>query len=188
MIGQKHSIKIVNRSLPDMAKIKHLGKTLTDQKCMHEEIKSRLNSGNACHHLVQRLLSSWLVSRNIKVTIYKMIILPVVVYGCETWSLALREEHRPRVFENRMLRRIFGTTRNEVMGEWTRCTMGSFIICTHSSADKIRQSNKEVGKACGMHGRGQKRVQGFGWKAQRKEPLEDQDIDGKMGSEWILGR
>jgi hypothetical protein len=65
------------------------------------------------------------------VKIYKTIILPVVLYGCETWSLTLREEHRLRMFENRLLRRIFGPKRDDVMGEWKSCTMGSFIICTH---------------------------------------------------------
>jgi hypothetical protein len=63
-----------------------------------------INSGNACYHSVQSLLSSRLLSRNVKVKIYKTIILPVVLYGCETWSLTLREEHRLRVFENRVLR------------------------------------------------------------------------------------
>jgi hypothetical protein len=82
--GQKHSIKIVNRSFKVVAEFKYLGTTLTDQNCMHEEIKSRLNSGNACYHLVQILLSSCLQSRNVKVKIYKIIILPVVLYGCET--------------------------------------------------------------------------------------------------------
>jgi hypothetical protein len=100
-----------------MAKFKYLGTTLTDQNYMHEEIKSRLNSGNACYHSVQSLLSSRLLSRKVKVKIYKPIILPSVLYGCETWSLTLREEHRLRVFENRVLRRIFGLRRNEVMGE-----------------------------------------------------------------------
>jgi hypothetical protein len=56
----------------------------------------------------------------VKVEIYRTIILPVVLYGCETWSLTLREEHRPRVFENRVLRRIFGLKRDKVMGEWRK--------------------------------------------------------------------
>jgi hypothetical protein len=73
---------------------------------MHEEIKSRLNSGNACNHSVQSLLSSRLLARNLEVKIYKTIILPVVLYGCETWSLTLRKEHRLRVFEYRLLRRM----------------------------------------------------------------------------------
>jgi hypothetical protein len=62
----------------------------------------------------QKLLSSRLLFKNIKIKIYKTIILPVVLYGCETWSLTLREEHRQRVFENRVLRRIFGSKRYEV--------------------------------------------------------------------------
>jgi hypothetical protein len=84
---------------------------------MHEEINSRLNSGNACYHSVQSLLSCRLLPRIAKVKIYKTIILPVVLYGLETSFLALREQHRLRVFENRVLRRIFGPTRDEVTGE-----------------------------------------------------------------------
>jgi hypothetical protein len=65
-------------------------------------------------------LSSRLLSKNLKIRIYKTIILPVVLYGCETWSLTLREEHRLRVFENRVLRRIFGPNWDEVAGEWRK--------------------------------------------------------------------
>jgi hypothetical protein len=61
-----------------------------------------------------------LLSNNTKIKIYRTIMLPVVVYGCETWSLTLREEHRLRVFENRVLRRIFGPKRDGVTGEWRR--------------------------------------------------------------------
>jgi hypothetical protein len=68
---------------------------------------SRLNPGKACYHSVQSLLSSCLLTRNVKVKIYKTIILRVVLYGCETRSLTLREGHRLRVFENRVLRRIW---------------------------------------------------------------------------------
>jgi hypothetical protein len=66
--------------------------------------------------LAKALLSSRLLSKNLKIRIYKTIILPVVLYGCETWSLTLREEHRLRVFQNRVLRRIFGPKRDEVKG------------------------------------------------------------------------
>jgi hypothetical protein len=90
-IGQKHSIKIANRSFEDVAKFKYLRTTLTDQNCMHEEIKSTLHLGNACYHSVQSPLSSFQLSRNIKVKIYKTIILSVVLCGCETWSLTVRE-------------------------------------------------------------------------------------------------
>jgi hypothetical protein len=84
---------------------------------MHKEIKSRLNSGTACYCSVQSLLSSHLQSGNIKVKIYKTTILPVFLCRCETWFLTLREEHRLKVFENRVLRRIFGSKRDELMGE-----------------------------------------------------------------------
>jgi hypothetical protein len=61
-----------------------------------------------------------LLSRNVKIKIFKTIILPMVLYGCETWSLTLREQHRLSVFENRVLRRIFGPKRDEVTGGWTK--------------------------------------------------------------------
>jgi hypothetical protein len=85
--------------------------TVTNQNLVREEIKRTLNSGNACYHSVQNLLSSHLLSKNVKIGIYKTMGLRVVLFGCETWSLTLREEHRLRVFENRMLRNIFGPKR-----------------------------------------------------------------------------
>jgi len=87
------------------------------QNSIPEEIKSRLRSGNACYHSVQNLLSSGLLSKNLKIKIYRTIILPAVLYGCETWSLTLREERKLGVFENMVLRRIFGPRRDEVTGE-----------------------------------------------------------------------
>jgi hypothetical protein len=87
---------------------------------IQEDIKRRLSSGNACYHSVQNLLSSDLLSKNVKVGIYKTIILPVVLYGCETWSLTVIEEHKLRVFENRVLRRIFGPKRDGVTGGWRK--------------------------------------------------------------------
>ena len=98
----------------------YLGTTLTNQNSIQEEIKSRLKSGNACDHSVQNLLSSSLLSKNLKNKIYRNIILPVVLYGCETWSLTKREEHRLRLFENRVLRRVFGSKRAEVTWEWRK--------------------------------------------------------------------
>jgi hypothetical protein len=83
-----------------VAQFRYLGTTIRNENLIQEEIKRRLKSGNACYHSVQNLFSSRLLSKNIKVRIYKTIILPVVLYGCETWSLTLREEHRLRVFEN----------------------------------------------------------------------------------------
>jgi hypothetical protein len=107
----------------------------------------------------------------IKVKIYKTIILPVVLYGCETWSLTLREKHRLTVFEHRVLRRIFGPKRDEVT-DGGSCTMRSFIFCTPPQillADQIKEN--EVGGTCGTHGSGEECVQGFDGKAQRKRLL-----------------
>jgi hypothetical protein len=83
-------------------------------------------------------LSSHLLSRNVKVKIYKTIILPVVLYGCETWSLTVREEHRLRGFENKVLRRIFGPKRDEVTGEWKKLH-NEDLHNLYSSPDIIRQ-------------------------------------------------
>jgi len=94
-----------------------LGTTLTNQNSIAEEIKSRLKSRNACYHSVQNLLSSRLLSKNLKIKIYRTIILPVVLYGCETWSLTSQEGRKLRVFENMVLRRIFGPRKDEVTGE-----------------------------------------------------------------------
>jgi hypothetical protein len=87
---------------------------------IQEEIKRRLNYGNTCYHLFQNDLSSHFLSRNVKARIYKTIFLPVVLYGYEILYLTLREEYRLRMFENRVLRRIFGSKWDEVTGEWRK--------------------------------------------------------------------
>jgi hypothetical protein len=81
--GQRHNIKIANSSFEGVAKLKYVGATLTYQNCINEEIKTGLNSRNACNHSVQSILSSRLLSRNVKVNIYKTTVLPAVLYGCE---------------------------------------------------------------------------------------------------------
>ena len=95
-----------------------MGTTLTNKNYIQEEVKSRLKSGNACYNSVQNLLSSRMLSKNCKIKIYRIITLPVVLYGCETSSLKKRKERRLRVFENRVLWRIFGHKRDELTGEW----------------------------------------------------------------------
>ncbi|KAJ4438510.1 hypothetical protein ANN_14455 [Periplaneta americana] len=92
--------------------------------------------GNACYYSVEELLSS-LLSKNLKVRIYKTVILPVVLYGCETWTLTLGEEHRLRLSENKVLRKIFGAKRDEVTGEW-RKLHNTELHALYSSPDIIR--------------------------------------------------
>jgi hypothetical protein len=82
--GQNYNIKVNNRSFENVAQFKYLEMTVTNQNLIHEEIKRRLNLCDACYHSVQSLFSSRLLSKNINIRICKTIILPVVLYGCET--------------------------------------------------------------------------------------------------------
>jgi len=115
--GRINSVRIDNSTFERVEEFKYLGTTLTNQNSIAEEIKSKWRSGNACYHSVQNLLPSRLLPKNLKIKIYRIIILPVVLYGCETWSLILREERKVRVFENMVFRRIFGPRRDEVTVE-----------------------------------------------------------------------
>jgi hypothetical protein len=92
------SLKIGTKSFDRLEHFRYLGTNLTIQNSVHEEIKSRLNSGNVCYHSVQDLLSSSLLTKNLKIKINRTIILLVVLYGCGTWSVTWREELRLRVF------------------------------------------------------------------------------------------
>jgi hypothetical protein len=96
---------------------RYLGTTLTKQNYIQEEIKSRLKSGNAYYHSVQNLLSSSLLSKIIKIKLFRNTTFRVVLYGCETLTLTLREESRLRVFKDRVLRRIFGRRSDELTGK-----------------------------------------------------------------------
>jgi hypothetical protein len=116
--GQTHNIKIDSKSFERVEELKYLGTTLTNRNSKRKLKADK--TGNACYHLVQNLLSSRLLSKNTKIRVYRTIILPFVLYGCETWSLTLREEQRLRVFENRVLRRILGPKRDEATGDWRR--------------------------------------------------------------------
>ena len=111
--GRSHRIKTER-----VEEFKYLGTTITNQNSIQEEIKSRLKSENACYLSVQNLLHSNLLSNNLNIKIYRTIILPVVLCWCGTWSVTLREEWGLRVFENRVLRRIFGPKRYELTREW----------------------------------------------------------------------
>ncbi|KAJ4428123.1 hypothetical protein ANN_24137 [Periplaneta americana] len=136
-IVRNGNIKIGDLSFEEVEKFKYLGATVTNINDTREEIKRRINMGNACYYSVEKLLSSSLLSKNLKVRIYKTVILPVVLYGCETWTLTLREEQRLRVFENKVLRKIFGAKRDEVTGEW-RKLHNTELHAFNTSPDIIR--------------------------------------------------
>jgi hypothetical protein len=108
-------MKSDNISFESVEEFNFLG-TILYQNSIKEVIKSKVKSGNDCYHSVQNILSSILVSTNLKTKMYRYIILPVDLCGCGTWSLTLREEHWLRVFENRVLR-IFEPERDAVTGK-----------------------------------------------------------------------
>jgi hypothetical protein len=115
--GRSHNIKIDKSSLEKVEEFKYLGTTLANQDSIQEEIKSRLKLETAYYHSVQNLLSSSLLSKKLKIRIYKTIILPVVLYGCATWSLTFSEERMLGFFAIRVLWRIFGPKKDEVTRE-----------------------------------------------------------------------
>jgi hypothetical protein len=116
------AVKVVYNSIKVSALLSLLSPVVKEpcQNSIREKTKSRLKSGNACYHSVQCLLSSSLLSKNVKIKICKTKILPVVLYGCDSWSLTLREERRLRVFEKMVLRKTFMPKRDEVIGEWRK--------------------------------------------------------------------
>jgi hypothetical protein len=117
---QNEEIKTAKRTFVNVSQLRYMLMAVTNQNLIQEEFKRRLNSGSPCYHSAQTLLSSHLLSKNVKIVICKTMSLPVVMYECETLSLTLRQDHRLRVFENRVLRKIFGLKRDEVMGGWKR--------------------------------------------------------------------
>jgi hypothetical protein len=144
---------------------KYLGTTITNENYIQEEINSRLKLDNACYYSVQNLLSSSLLSKNLKIKMYRTIILPVILYGCEIRSLTLREERKLRLYENRVLR-IFGPKRDKVTGE-LRKLHNEEINDLYSSTITVRviKSRRMRWVEHVVHMGGEERsIQGFGWE------------------------
>jgi len=168
---------------------KYFGTTLTKQNSIQAEIKSRLKSGNACYYSVHNLLSSSLPSKKLKTKIHRTIILPVVLYGCETWLLTLREECRLRMFENRVLRRIVGPERDVVKMEWSKLHTEELndLYTSQIIVQVIKSRMKWAGHVACM-GRG-KSYTGFWWGTLREgDHLGDAGIDGRIILGWIFRR
>ena len=128
-----------------------------------------------------------MLSKTLKIKIYRTIILPVVLYGCETWSLILREARRLRVFENRVLR-LFGSKRDEVTGEWRKLhneklsdlySLPNIVRVVKSRRMRWAGHVARMGKGRGMH-----RV--LVGKPEGKRPLGDPDVDGRIILRWIF--
>jgi hypothetical protein len=131
-----------------------------------------------------------LLSKITKIRVYRTIILPLVLYGCETWSLTLREDQRLRVFENRVLRRIFGPKRDEATGDW-RMLHNEELNDLYSSPNIIRViKSRRLRWAVMWHVWGRREVHsGFWWGDPREgDHLVDPGVDGRIILRWIFGK
>jgi hypothetical protein len=128
-----------------------LGTTAINQYYINDEIKGRLNLGNARYHLVHNSLYSRLLSNNLRIKIYKFIILSVVLHGCKTWSLTLREEHKLRAIEKTVLKRIF-IEKCLIIGDW-RKLYNEKLHNLYSSRNTIRLGKSRDDMAYGTHGK-----------------------------------
>ena len=137
---------------------------------------------------MQNLLSSSLLCKNLKIKIYRTIILPVVLYGGESWLLTLREERRLRVFENRVLKRIFGPKRDEVTGKWRKLHNEELndLYCSPNIVWVIKSRRMRWAGHVARMGGG-KVSTGFWWgNLRERDLLGDPAVDGRIILRWIF--
>jgi hypothetical protein len=133
---------------------------------------------------------SRLLSKNIKIRIYKTIVFLVVLYGCETWYLTIRKEQRLRLFENRVLRRIFGPKRDEETGDWRKLHNEELhnLYSSPNIIKVIKSRRMRWARHVAQMGRRGMLV-GYWWKIQKEiDHWEDQDVGGWTISKWIVER
>ena len=128
-----------------------------------------------------------LFTKNIQLTTYRTVILPDVLYGCETWSIALREEHKLRVFENRELRRIIGLKREEVTGEWRRWRSEDLNDLYSPNITRAIKPRRKGGRVM-LHLRWKREVhREFLWgNLRERDHLEDLGVDERTILKWIF--
>ena len=152
------------------------------------DVWSRMKSHNAGYHSVQNILPSSLLSKNLTIKIYRTIILLVVLYGCGIWSLTLREELGLRVFENRVLRRIFGSKRDDVTGEW-RKLHNEELNDLYSSPNIVRVIKSRRMRWAGQVARICEKIGIYRvlvGKPEGKNHLGDPGLDGGIILRWIF--
>jgi hypothetical protein len=151
--AEQHCGEYQTPSSQQLARLMMAYVDVSSPECTAKSIETIANKffvpGNNLCHSVQNLLSSRLLSININIRIYKNIILPVVLYGCETWSLTLREEHRLRVSENKVQKRVFEPKRDEVIGGWRKLLNGELFV-KYNRKDQVKED--EMGRAYGTNG------------------------------------
>jgi len=178
--GRSRNIKTDNRPFTRFAMFEYLGKNLTNENSVQEEINGRLKSGNACYHSVQNLLSPIFLSNNLKIKILITIILSAVLYGCGTWSPTLRDERGLRVLENRLSRRIFRRKRDEVKRKSRKLNKEELNVL-HTSIVRVIKSRR-VRLAWHVASMGERRGVLLG-NLREIDHLGDPGVDG-----WIIFR
>jgi hypothetical protein len=129
-----------------------------------------------------------LLYKNTKVKVYATIILPVVLYGCGTWSLPLREKHRPSMFENRVPRKVFGSKREEATGDWRRLHNEGLrdLYCSPNIIRVIKRKNEMVGACSTYKGIGEAHTEFWWGNVKQKDQFDDLTIDGRILLKLII--